>query len=524
MARRKSILVVDDFPAMRSALRGGLESVGFRDITLASNGREAWKLLNSEKFDLVISDLNMPQVNGLELLDMIRQDDQLKYLPFILVTAEREKDLITKAIDLGVTDCLIKPYRPGYFIEKVQKAFKTHSPPVFSQNQSSVSNFDEAAALAGCSVDETMVSSVEPSDGKETILVVDDVEDNISVIANLLKPLYKIKVAKSGEKALEIAQSNELDLILLDIVMPEMDGYEVCKRLKETYATEDIPVIFLSGKNDVENITEGFRLGAVDYITKPIEPEILMARVKTHMALRRTRLDLIKQVDTLLENARLKEDVERIIQHDLTNPLAAVATELELLIQNKNLSSRGKDIFRSMQRSVGQALSTVSSSLDLYKIEKGKFNFKPKRVDISETLNQVIRDLHDVAESREVVIEKRDKVQQVFVSGDGVLCYSMFSNLVRNAIEASSANDTVLITIETRADGVFVHIENNGVIDPSIRSKLFDKYVTANKKNGTGLGTYSAQLMAGVQGGELSFDTKDEQATVFTVKLRSAEG
>ncbi len=248
-----------------------------------------------------------------------------------------------------------------------------------------------------------------------------------------------------------------------------------------------------------------------------------MARVKTHMALRRTRLDLIKQVDTLIENARLKEDVERIIQHDLTNPLAAVATELESLVQSKNLSDRGKDLFRSMQRSVGQALSTVTSSLDLYKIEKGKFSFIPKRVDISETMNQVIRDLHDVAESQNVIIEKRDKSHQVFVSGDGVLCYSMFSNLVRNAIEASPSYEMVLITIEKQPEGVFIHIANSGVIDPSIRHKLFNKYVTANKQNGTGLGTYSARLMAQVQGGELSFRTEDEEKTIFTVKLRNEE-
>jgi adenylate cyclase len=122
------------------------------------------------------------------------------------------------------------------------------------------------------------------------ILVVDDTPENVDVLAAILREHYQIKVALNGAKALQIAASDRApDLILLDVMMPEMDGYEVCRRLKADPATEDIPIIFVTAKSEVEDETKGFGLGAVDYITKPISPAIVEARVKTQLALKQSR-------------------------------------------------------------------------------------------------------------------------------------------------------------------------------------------------------------------------------------------
>ncbi|MEE9913917.1 MAG: response regulator [Deltaproteobacteria bacterium] len=123
---------------------------------------------------------------------------------------------------------------------------------------------------------------------KPTILVVDDTPDNLTLITSLLKDLYRVKIAVNGRKALQITFSGEPpDLILLDIMMPEMDGYEVCRQLKGQPETRDIPVIFLTAKTEIEDEVNGFELGAADYITKPISPPILLARVRTHLRLKR---------------------------------------------------------------------------------------------------------------------------------------------------------------------------------------------------------------------------------------------
>ena len=123
-------------------------------------------------------------------------------------------------------------------------------------------------------------------DSKQTILIVDDLPENIDLLAAILRSEYNIRVAPSGEKALEIAQGDNLpDLVLLDIMMPDMDGYEVCQRLKENPRTQKTPVIFVTAMDEVDSEKRGFELGAVDFITKPISPPLVKARVRTHLAL-----------------------------------------------------------------------------------------------------------------------------------------------------------------------------------------------------------------------------------------------
>jgi phosphoserine phosphatase RsbU/P len=145
-------------------------------------------------------------------------------------------------------------------------------------------------------------------DQKKTVLLVDDAPANIQIVNSILKDIYKIRIATSGAKALELAKvAPPPDLILLDVMMPEMDGYEVCTHLKLDPATRDIPVIFLTGQTEVEDETKGFDVGAVDYIHKPFSPAVVKARVHTHLVLRGIREQLAQQLLTIqkeLETAR----------------------------------------------------------------------------------------------------------------------------------------------------------------------------------------------------------------------------
>src|SRR5947208_2518539 len=143
---------------------------------------------------------------------------------------------------------------------------------------------------------------------KRIILIVDDNPANIQVANNILKDAYIIKIATSGASALNLAKVlRQPDLILLDIMMPEMDGYEVCSQLKANPGTRNIPIIFLTGRTDAEDETKGFELGAIDYIHKPFAPRVVQARVRTHLALREAREQLAEEkrtVDSLLEEAQ----------------------------------------------------------------------------------------------------------------------------------------------------------------------------------------------------------------------------
>lgn len=155
---------------------------------------------------------------------------------------------------------------------------------------------------------------------KPTILIVDDMAANIAILSDLLQEEYRIKVAKNGAKALEIAQSNDIDLILLDVEMPEMNGYEVCKELKNNASTNNIPVIFVTARNDVQDEEYGLNLGAVDYISKPFHPTIVKIRVRNHVALKLKSdwLEELSMVDGLthIPNRRYFDEMYERCYHD----------------------------------------------------------------------------------------------------------------------------------------------------------------------------------------------------------------
>ncbi len=160
---------------------------------------------------------------------------------------------------------------------------------------------------------------------KPTLLVVDDMPDNLTLMSGLLKDKYRIKVANSGEKALKIAETDCPHLILLDIMMPKMDGYEVCRKLKVNPKTSDIPVIFLTAKSEVADEAFGFELGAVDYITKPISPAIVIARVQTHLSMKNVR-DFLHDKNNYLEAEIQKRTLELTTIQDVTiHSLASLA-------------------------------------------------------------------------------------------------------------------------------------------------------------------------------------------------------
>lgn len=168
---------------------------------------------------------------------------------------------------------------------------------------------------------------------RKKILIVDDTPENIDVLGEVLKPYYKRSVALNGEKGLQIAGSSDPpDLILLDIMMPGMDGYEVCRRLKDNEKTKGIPIIFVTAKSEVEDESKGFELGAVDYITKPISPSIVLARVKTHLELKLAR-DALENQNEILEQ-KVKERTVKLVE---------LNTTLESFVPREFLNLLGKE-------------------------------------------------------------------------------------------------------------------------------------------------------------------------------------
>ncbi|MDH4320918.1 MAG: hybrid sensor histidine kinase/response regulator [Desulfobulbaceae bacterium] len=359
------------------------------------------------------------------------------------------------------------------------------------------------------------------------ILVVDDIAENIHVLMEILKDDYAIIAATSGEKALQMAQRPPApELILLDIMMPGMSGYEVCQKLKEDEASRDIPVIFVSAMGEEMDETHGLELGAVDFIRKPVSPPIVRARLKNHLALFRARRQLQEQNQELTEAARLREDIERITRHDLKSPLNGIIGIPSLLLRQENITEKQKELLRMIEISGYRMLDMINLSLDLYKMEVGSYQLQPMPLAIDDILGTIIDETADPERSgtsRASIVYRHEHHTPPRIMGEKLLCYSMFANLLKNAMEASPPEQPITVTTTLGSSGeVAISIHNHGEVPAEIRDSFFDKYTTAGKKSGTGLGTYSAALIAKTLHGSIALDSTVTGQTTVIVRLPSA--
>lgn len=505
-----TVLIVDDTEPMRKMVKDSLRMMALDQVVMAENGEEALKQLNSHpEIGLVISDWTMPKMSGLSLLKKIRQTPRLKHLPFMMVTAESERKFVSDAVRAGVSQFIIKPFtyrdlqkRVNHVIEKTTLDSESEKPAIHPGRVARAEPFTDIHR-------------------DSTILIVDDVPSNIDVIAGILKRTYRIKAATSARKALAIAHSdNPPDLILMDVMMPEMNGMEACRQLKAEPDTSGIPVIFLTAKSAVDDVAEGFRAGGADYIVKPADPTILEARVANHLSISQSRQDLEQYINTLIENNQLREDVERITRHDIKSPLSAIITLSDALLQSKAFDDETVESLTTIRSSGYDALGMVNRTLDLYKMETDSYRLNPSPVDITAIVHRVNRELQGMADAAGVQVSIITESTGKALAEES-LCMTIVRNLLKNAIEASSSGDVVRVLI-SRKNRVNLMVHNEGVVPDDIKATFFDKYSTQGKSKGTGLGTYSARLMTEAQGGRIRFISNEKKGTVLYVELPAA--
>jgi len=358
--------------------------------------------------------------------------------------------------------------------------------------------------------------------------MVDDTADNLQLLAHLFKEDYKVRLANSGARALEICCSETPpDLVLLDVMMPDIDGFEVAKRLSEHPATAGLPIIFVTAMDGDAERLNGLQLGAVDYVTKPIQPELLKARVRNFMRYVSLHRQLQADYDQMVELARLKEQVEQITHHDMKGPLAGVIGLLQAALADESIGRRTVEQLRLAESAAFQLLNMVNLSAELYKIETGSFELKAQPIEIGEVLRHMAEMLRHTFAVKELSIAVDADVpvgeEPPKALGDPTLCYAVFYNLIKNACEAAPAHSRVNIVLYGTTP-LQVGIENKGAVPVAIRARFFEKFVTVGKAGGTGLGTYSARLLSEAQGGKVELLVSDErETTTVTVTLPRVE-
>jgi two-component system, sensor histidine kinase ChiS len=244
-----------------------------------------------------------------------------------------------------------------------------------------------------------------------------------------------------------------------------------------------------------------------------LSPAAVIARRLSHA------LNAEERNRTLEENARLRDDVERMSRHDLKTPLNSILGVARLLRDDPGLTGEQRELVSVAQRAGFRMLEMVNLSLGLFRMETGSYEFRPAAVDLRELASRVLVDLHSYADANLIALDLQDRAPRgACARAEELLCYSIVANVVRNAIEAAGPGQRVTVAIEA-GQSMRLSVHNPGEVPPDIVDRFFEKYVSAGKSGGTGLGTYSAWLMARVQGGDLALHSAPAHGTILTLTL-----
>ena len=362
----------------------------------------------------------------------------------------------------------------------------------------------------------------EQQDLTGSLLIVDDSPDNLRLLVGMLKGHgFKVRPAPSGELALAAAHREAPDLILLDINMPGMNGYEVCERLKADESLKAIPVIFISALDGVIDKVKAFGVGGVDYVIKPFQFEEVEARVRTHLALRRQERQLQKDYDQLQELERLRDSLVHMIVHDMRSPLGGVLMALELLEKTPLSGESNNAKLLAVAKGAVTGLNEMTTQLlDISRLEAGQMPLDKKDQDLVAILRQTLESLTPMAAARRLKLQASESFPAVC---DRAIVSRVVANLLANAFKFTPPDGTVLVTLADETSHARVSVTDTGRgIASEHHQKIFDKFSQAelrNKRTGTGLGLAFCKLAVEAHGGEIGVESELGKGSTFWFTL-----
>jgi len=383
----------------------------------------------------------------------------------------------------------------------------------------------------------------------QKILIVDDNTKNLQFLAKLLSDKgYTVETAMSGTEALVWVEKNEFDLILLDIMMPGMDGFEVSERINTDEKNSDLPIIFLTAKTDLKSLTRGFSKGGVDYLTKPFNSEELLARVKTHIELKKAKQQL-KQLNRSLEEkvakrtkelkvsndelARANADLEeldtvkteflRMISHEVRTPLNGIIGSLELL-KLEELPQETHWLIHVLDESIKRLENFSIAALDISQIRaKGKELLKPEKILALPMITKCIQNLSALQNEKKITIDTVGLTDNMYFHGDKYFISKCINNILTNAMNYSPGNGK--ITIEGFEDKYTFNyiIKDNGPGFPELRkNKLFKPFShgEGHMEKQLGLGLYLAKLIMDIHSGDIKISNTENNGACVQLSFK----
>ena len=394
---------------------------------------------------------------------------------------------------------------------------------------------NDSAILTTATVKETDVATLPTpvTSRGASILLVDDVVANLTLLLDVLKQEgYQLRPVTDGRLALRAAKAQPPDLILLDIDMPNLDGFQVCERLKSMPETQHIPVIFLSAFDQPCDKVAAFTAGGVDYVTKPFQVEEVLQRVSTHLNIQALKRCLEGRNQELQERNRELEKLRKtqanlvhMIVHDLRSPLAGVLGYLELL-QIAGGDSLSQEIQDDVSRAVeacNSANDLVSCLLDIARLESAVMPLNIDTFDLRDVALKAIKTQQSVKGQRQISV--RHDEEPVWVRADNGLTLRVIVNLLQNAVRATTDDGQIFITVSQETQCAKLQVKDNGRgIQPEQLPKLFEKFAQADlrhqhRDSGFGIGLAFCRLAMESQLGTVNVESQPDHGSCFWITL-----
>jgi signal transduction histidine kinase len=361
-----------------------------------------------------------------------------------------------------------------------------------------------------------------PSAPAPNILIVDDTPANLKLLASMLKERgYKPRTVSSGEHALAAARLMTPDLILLDVAMPGMDGFEVCENLKADPDLKDIPILFISALTDTMVKVKAFRVGGDDYITKPFRFEEVEARVRTQLELHRQRRELQTNYEQLRRLEVLRDNLTHMVVHDMRSLLMAVMAPLELAIGSED---KRVSYIEQSQKAIAKLNEMMLIMLDVSRLESGRMPICKAECDLNQIAQTVIDSVAPMARNRRLTLVSEGPVD---IECDADLVRRVLENLVTNALKFTSSGGLVEVSLSSADGNICVSVRDSGPgIPPEYHETIFEKFGQVQGEGqqlGTGLGLAFCKLAVTAHGGEIGVESEVGKGSTFCFTLPNAQ-
>ena len=505
------ILIIEDEANNLDVARRIVRGAGHEALT-ATDGLTGLEMARRDRPDAVIVDLLLPKLDGWTVTRAIREEEWAKHIPIIAVSALAMQADRERARAAGCDDFVTKPYAPAELRAVLTRYFTGSVPP----------------KPAGDGRD-LPVAAVDPSERLGRVLVVDDEPANVELIVRRLSGNgYETLTASNGHDAIAVATKEQPDLILMDIMMPGLDGWQATKLLKGDPKTMNIPVVFVTARDRPEDVAAGFEAGGMMYVNKPVEPVELFARVRNAIFMKRLQDDLRHKNDALKRLESSRQELIGMLGHDIRNLANSVVAFLQLARMGELTPDRPEfsQLLGLSEANIAEVLRMVNALLDVYKMEEGRLEAVAGVNKLGDVVKKSFAQLIPEAMAKGIaLVDRIPEDMSVFI--DPGLIVRVLTNLISNAIKHTPGGGTITLEAEpASADSVVVRVSDTGPGIPEADAPhVFDRFYqtdSGRSRGGTGLGLAFCKLAVELHGGKIGVANGGQQGAIVEFSIPSA--